>query len=98
MIAALEREVARLRRSLEVYERGYEDASIAEAMEAVQLSGLRIVMPPTAEILPSSPSIRRTALLGLVAGLALGFALMLWREYRAATGASSRRPEEAAAP
>lgn len=97
-IAALEREVARLRRSLEVYERGYEDASIAEAMEAVQLSGLRIVMPPTAEILPSSPSIRRTALLGLVAGLALGFALMLWREYRAATAASSRRPEEAAAP
>ena len=50
-IAALEREVARLRRSLEVYERGYEDASIAEAMEAVQLSGLRIVMPPSA--LPS---------------------------------------------
>lgn len=82
-IAQLEQDLARLRRSLDVYERGYDDARIAEAMEAVQLSGLRVIMPPTAEILPSSPSLRRTLLLGLAAGLVLAFAVVLFLEYRA---------------
>ncbi|MBW6396483.1 hypothetical protein KPL78_01430 [Roseomonas sp. HJA6] len=88
-IADLEREIARLRRAVDVYARGYEDARIAEAMESVQLTGLRVIMPPTAEILPSSPSLRRTALLGLVSGLAIAAALVLLREYRA-SGAAVR--------
>jgi uncharacterized protein involved in exopolysaccharide biosynthesis len=82
-IALREQEVARLRRALDLYDRGFEDARIAEAMEAVQLSGLRVVMPPTAEILPSSPSLRRTLIMGVAAGLVLAFALVLLLEYRA---------------
>ncbi len=85
-IAQLEQDVVRLRRAVDLYERGYEDSRIAEAMQAVQLSGLRVVMPPTAEIIPSRPSLKRNALLGLVGGLALGFAFLLYREFRLASG------------
>ena len=52
-------------------------------IEYAGLSGLRVVMPPTAEIIPSSPSIRRTVMLGLVAGLVLALGVILFREYRA---------------
>jgi uncharacterized protein involved in exopolysaccharide biosynthesis len=94
-IAQLELETARLRRSLDLYERGYDDARIAEAMEAVQFSGLRVVMPPTAELIPSSPSIRRVLLLGLVGGLALAGLLALLREYLAAQKAARDAEEPA---
>lgn len=83
-IAQLEQDVVRLRRAVDLYERGYEDARIAEAMQAVQLSGLRVVMAPTAETIPSRPSLRRNLLFGLVAGLALAVGIVLFREYRAA--------------
>jgi uncharacterized protein involved in exopolysaccharide biosynthesis len=83
-IALLEQEVARLRGALEVFGRGYEDARVREAIEAVRLSGLRVVMPPTSEILPSSPSLRRTLLLGLMGGLVLGGGLVMLLEFRAA--------------
>jgi uncharacterized protein involved in exopolysaccharide biosynthesis len=82
-IATLDQDVARMRRAVDIYERGFEDARVSEAMQAVQLSGLRVVMPPTAELMPSSPSLRRLVLLGLVAGLALAAGLVLLREYRA---------------
>lgn len=91
-IALREQDVTRHRRALDLYDRGYEDARIAEAMEAVQLSGLRVVMPPTAETLPSAPSIRRTVLLGLVAGLMLAAGLILYLEFRAAM--AGRREDE----
>jgi len=84
-IALLEQEVAQLRGALEVFERGYEDSRVREAIEAVRLSGLRVVMPPTSEILPSSPSLRRTLLLGLMGGLVLGAGLVLLLEFRAAS-------------
>ena len=67
-----------------------EDARIAEAMEAVQLSGLRVIMPPTAEIVPSSPSLRRNLLLGFAAGLVLAFGSILFLEFRAASDAAER--------
>jgi uncharacterized protein involved in exopolysaccharide biosynthesis len=92
-IGQLEQDVARLRRALDVYERGFEEARLTEAIEAVQFSGLRVVMPPTAEILPSSPSLLRTVLLGLVGGLVLGAGLILLREFRA--DAQRRRKQEA---
>ena len=82
-IAGLEQDVTRLRRALDVYDRGFEEARLAEAIEAQKLSGLRVVMPPTAEILPTSPSPMRILLFGLVGGLALGVGLILFREYRA---------------
>lgn len=88
-IAQLEQDVTRLRRALDLHERGYEDARIAEAMEAVQLSGLRVVMPATAEIIPSSPSLRRNLLLGFAAGLLLAVGVMLLREYLAAQRADA---------
>lgn len=94
-IAEVERDVTRLRRAVDIYERGYEDARIAEAMEAVQLSGLRVIMPPTAEILPSSPSLRRAALLGFAAGLALAVVLVLMREFRAAAAPADPPPHGA---
>lgn len=84
-----EAEVARLRRALDLYERGAEDARVAEAMEAVQLSGLRVVMPPTAEILPSAPNVRRGLLVGLVGGLALAAGVLLLREFVAASRAGA---------
>lgn len=96
-IAQLEQDVTRLRRSLDLYERGYEDARIAEAMEAVQLSGLRVVMPPTAEIIPSSPSLRRNLLLGFAAGLLLSIGWILLLEYQAAN-ASEKGWSEGAGP
>lgn len=89
-IAQSEQEVDRSRRALDLYERGYEDARIAEAMEAVQLSGLRVIMPPTAEIVPSSPSLRRNLLLGFAAGLVLAFGSILFLEFRAASDAAER--------
>jgi uncharacterized protein involved in exopolysaccharide biosynthesis len=61
----------------------------------VQFSGLRVVMPPTAELIPSSPSIRRVLLLGFVGGLALAGLLALLREFLAAQKAA-RAAEEAA--
>jgi uncharacterized protein involved in exopolysaccharide biosynthesis len=92
-IGLLEQDVARLRRSLEVYEKGFEEARLSEAIEAVQFSGLRVVMPPTAEILPSSPSPFRTVLLGLAGGLMLGVGLIALREYRAAQAAPRKSTE-----
>src|SRR5262249_27766235 len=77
-----EQDVARLRRALEVYDRGFEEARLTEAIEAVQFSGLRVGMPPTADILPSSPSPLRILLLGLAGGLVLGVGLILLRESR----------------
>jgi len=81
-IGQMELEVARLRRTVELYEKGLDDARIAEAMETVQLSGLRVVMPPMAEIIPSSPSIRRGVLIGSVAGVVLSGLVIVWLEYR----------------
>ena len=81
-IEQMELDTARLRRLVELYAKGLDDARIAEAMEAAQLSGLRVIMPPTAEIIPSSPSIRRGVLLGLVAGLILSGAMIALLEYR----------------
>lgn len=81
-IGHLEREEARLRRLVDLYERGLADARLAEAMETVKLSGLRVVMPPTAEIIPSQPSIRRGLLLGLVAGMVLSLAMIFLLEQR----------------
>ncbi|MBR0670934.1 GumC family protein [Neoroseomonas soli] len=85
-IAVLEQTVARLTRAIELYQNGYENARIAETMSAVRLSGLRVVMPPTAEIIPSSPSIRKIGMLGFAAGLMMALGLILFREYRAAMG------------
>jgi uncharacterized protein involved in exopolysaccharide biosynthesis len=82
-IATLEQNAARLTRAIDLYQNGFENARIAETMAQVRLSGLRVVMPPTAEIVPSSPSIRRTVMLGLVAGLMLALGVILFREYRA---------------
>ena len=92
-IGQLEQDVARLRRAADVYERGFEEARLTEAIEAVQFSGLRVIMAPTAEILPSSPSLLRTVLLGLAGGLVLGMGLILLREFRAHT--QRREPHEA---
>ena len=89
-IGRLEQEVARLRRGVDLYEKGLDEARIAEAMETVQLSRLRIVMPPTAEIVPSSPSIRRGLLIGLAAGLVLSFVVIVFLEYRR----KSKPPED----
>lgn len=81
-IGHLEREEARLRRAVELYERGLADARLAEAMETVKLSGLRVVMPPTAEIIPSQPSIRRGVVLGLAAGAMLSLVAVFLLEQR----------------
>jgi uncharacterized protein involved in exopolysaccharide biosynthesis len=81
-IGHLEREEARLRRLVDTYERGAADARLAEAMETVKLSGLRVVMPPTAEIIPSQPSIRRGLLMGSVAGVVLAMAAVFLLEQR----------------
>ena len=89
-IAQLEQTVARLTGAIEVFQRSYENARIAETMAEVRLSGLRIVMPPTAEIIPSAPSLKKSAVLGLIGGLGLALALILLREYRLA----SRRPDD----
>jgi uncharacterized protein involved in exopolysaccharide biosynthesis len=87
-IGRLEHEVARLRRAVDLYEKGLDDARIAEAMETVQLSGLRVVMPPTAEIVPSQPSLRRGLVLGLAAGVVLSFGLIAVLEYRRHTASA----------
>ncbi len=102
-IGRLDQEVARLRRAVDLYERGLDDARIAEAMETVQLSGLRVVMPPTAEIIPSQPSIRRGLLLGLAAGVVLSFGMIGVLEYRrysasAQDGVGSDAPGEPPSP
>lgn len=91
-IGHLEREEARLRRLVDLYERGLADARLAEAMETVKLSGLRVMMPPTAEIIPSQPSIRRGLLLGLMAGTTLSLAMIFLFEQRRhrAAGADGR--------
>jgi uncharacterized protein involved in exopolysaccharide biosynthesis len=93
-IGLAEQEVARLRRALEVYDRGFDEARLTEAIEAVQFSGLRVVMPPTADILPSSPSPFRTVLFGLVGGLVLGVGLILLREYQAARSEHEEPPDD----
>lgn len=82
-IATLDQNATRLTRVIDLYQNGFENARIAETMAQVRLSGLRVVMPPTAEIVPSSPSIRRTVMLGLVAGLMLALCIILFLEYRA---------------
>lgn len=96
-IALLEQTVARLTGAIELFQRSYENARIAETMAEVRLSGLRVVMPPTAEIIPSSPSLKKTALLGLVAGLGLAAALILLREFRLSTRRGHAGPEGKAA-
>lgn len=83
-IAQLELTVARLNSAIEVFQRNYETARVAETMAEVRLSGLRVVMPPTAEIIPSAPSLKKSAALGLIAGLGLALALIVLREYRLA--------------
>lgn len=79
-IAQGDREVARLRRSVDVYERGYEDARIADTMDLAQISNLKVVMAPTASLLPSSPSIKRYLIIGLAGGLALALGYVLMRD------------------
>lgn len=78
-IAQAEREVARLRHSLERYERGLAEARIAEAMDTAEISNLKVIMPPTATILPTAPSLRRYLIIGVVGGLALAIAFLLLR-------------------
>lgn len=92
-IAQLEQTVARATAAIDLLQRSYDNARIAETMASVRLSGLSVVMPPTAEIVPSAPSLKKIAVLGLVAGLGLGLAIVLFREFRLAM----RREQEAAA-
>lgn len=82
-IASLEQTVARLNQAIDLYQNGYENARMAETMAQARLSGLRVVMPPTAEILPSSPSVSKTAVLGFLAGLMAALGVVLFREFRA---------------
>jgi len=77
--AELERDVTRLRRGVELYDKGLEDARIAEVMDRAQVSNLKVIMPPTAEMLPSYPPIKLFLLLGIAGGLTLatGFIVAL---------------------
>jgi uncharacterized protein involved in exopolysaccharide biosynthesis len=79
-ISELERTVARLRRNLDLYEKGLEDARIAEAMDLAQLSNLKVIMPPTADIVPSYPPVRLFLILGIVGGLTLAIGFIVARE------------------
>ena len=94
-IIQLEQTVTRLNGVIETLQRSYEAARTARTMAEVRLSGLRVVMPPTAEIIPSAPSLKKSAALGLIAGLGLALALILYREFRLA---SARADDEPGAP
>jgi uncharacterized protein involved in exopolysaccharide biosynthesis len=78
--AELEREVARLRRGLELYDKGLEDARIAAEMDQAQVSNLKVIMPPTAELLPSFPPVKLFLLLGILGGLTLAIGFIIARE------------------
>jgi uncharacterized protein involved in exopolysaccharide biosynthesis len=79
-LVELEREVARLRRGLDLYEKALEDARIAEAMDRAQVSNLKVIMPPTADVFPSFPPVRLFLLLGIVGGLTLAILFIVARE------------------
>ncbi len=59
-------------------------------MDGAALSSLQVIMPPTAELLPSYPPMRRFLLLGFAGGLSLGCLLVvgrdLWRRHRPPAG------------
>ncbi|UFN49764.1 Wzz/FepE/Etk N-terminal domain-containing protein [Roseomonas sp. OT10] len=79
-IAQAEGEVERLRSLRARYDRGVEEARIAEALGQAALTNLRIIMPPTAEVLPSSPNVRRFLIMGLAGGLVAAAGFVLLRE------------------
>jgi uncharacterized protein involved in exopolysaccharide biosynthesis len=78
--AELEREVARLRRGLELYDKGLDDARIAAEMDQAQVSNLKVIMPPTADMLPSFPPVKLFLLLGILGGLTLAIGFIIARE------------------
>ena len=81
-IAHAERDIAQLRRSIDLYDRALEEARISEAMDATAISNLKLIMAPAAELVPSSPPIGRSLLIGLAGGLALGLCLALARDFK----------------
>lgn len=84
-IAQTERRVAELRRSIDVYDKAFEDARLAETMNAVALSNLKVIMPATSELVPSSPSIGRSLIIGVVGSLTLAIGFILIRDWRQST-------------
>jgi len=84
-IAKLERDVAGLRRIVGLYEKGLENARTVEAMDVYKLSNLRVIMQPTADLLPAYPPLRRFLLLGLIGGLTLAIGFIVLKEMLSGT-------------
>lgn len=77
----LQREITRLHRLIDLYDGGIDDARISEAMQAANISDLRIIMAPTADLLPSAPSLKRFVILGFAGGLLLAVASILLQAF-----------------